>query len=97
MFFPLFSSLEATFRLAATFAPEEIPRVFTRFYQASNIKRMRSGGIGVGLALVKAFTEGHGGKVYAESVVDSGSTFTVELPAAPEEFQGPAIQVPISA
>jgi signal transduction histidine kinase len=76
-------------------APEEIPKVFTRFYQASNINRIRSGGIGVGLALVKAFTEGHGGKVYAESVVDSGSIFTVELPAAPEEFQGPAIQVPI--
>ena len=46
-------------------APEEIPKVFTRFYQASNIDRMKSGGIGVGLALVKAFTEGHGGKVYA--------------------------------
>jgi len=76
-------------------APEEIPKVFIRFYQAGNINRMKSGGIGVGLALVKAFTEGHGGKVYVESVVDSGSTFTVELPAAPEEFQGPAIQVPI--
>jgi two-component system, NtrC family, sensor histidine kinase GlrK len=76
-------------------APEELPKVFTRFYQAGNIGRIKSGGIGVGLALVKAFTEGHGGKVYAESVVDSGSTFTVELPAAPEEFQGPSIQVPI--
>jgi signal transduction histidine kinase len=75
--------------------PEELPKVFTRFYQASNISRIKSGGIGVGLALVKAFTEGHGGRVYAESAVDSGSTFTVELPAAPEEFQGPAIQVPI--
>ncbi len=75
--------------------PEELPKVFTRFYQASNISRIKSGGIGVGLALVKAFTEGHGGKVYAESVVDSGSTFTVELPSAPEDFQGPAIQVPI--
>jgi len=75
--------------------PEELPKVFTRFYQASNISRIKSGGIGVGLALVKAFTEGHGGKIYAESVVDSGSTFTVELPSAPEEFQGPAIQVPI--
>jgi signal transduction histidine kinase len=76
-------------------APEELPKVFTRFYQASNISRIKSGGIGVGLALVKAFTEGHGGKVYAESVVDSGSTFTVELPASPEELQGPSIQVPI--
>jgi signal transduction histidine kinase len=46
------------------------------------------------LALVKAFTEGHGGKVYAKSMVDRGSTFTVELPAAPDEFQGHALPAP---
>jgi len=45
----------------------------------------------VGLALVKAFTEGHSGKIYAASTVDGGSTFTVELPVSPEEFQGPVI------
>jgi two-component system sensor histidine kinase GlrK len=71
--------------------PEELPKIFTRFYQASNTGRIRSRGIGVGLALVKAFTEGHGGKIYAESTIDGGSTFTVELPVSPEEFQGPAI------
>lgn len=71
--------------------PEELPKVFTKFYRASNTGRIKSGGIGVGLALVKAFTEGHGGKVYAESTVNGGSTFTVELPVSPEEFQGPAI------
>ena len=71
--------------------PEELPKIFTRFYQASDTGRIRSGGIGVGLALVKAFTEGHSGKIYAESTVDGGSTFTVELPVSPEEFQGPVI------
>ena len=71
--------------------PEELPKIFTRFYQASDTGRIRSGGIGVGLALVKAFTEGHSGKIYAESTVDGGSIFTVELPVLPEEFQGPAI------
>lgn len=73
---------------------EELPKIFTRFYQAGNTGRIKSGGTGVGLALVKAFTEGHGGKVYAESSVDRGSTFRVELPAEPEEFQGPAINLP---
>jgi signal transduction histidine kinase len=71
--------------------PEELPKIFKRFYQSDNAGRIRSGGIGVGLALVKAFTEGHGGKIHAESTVDGGSTFTVELPVSPEEFQGPVI------
>ncbi len=76
-------------------SPKELPKIFTKFYQASNTGRIKSGGTGVGLALVKAFTEGHGGKVDAESTVDRGSTFTVELPVEPEEFQGPAINLPI--
>ena len=71
--------------------PEELPKIFTKFYRVSNTGRTKIGGVGVGLALVKAFTEGHGGKVYAESTVDRGSTFTVELPVSPEEFQGPEI------
>jgi two-component system, NtrC family, sensor histidine kinase GlrK len=72
-------------------SPDELPKIFTKFYRASNTGRINIGGIGVGLALVKAFTEGHGGKVYAESTVDGGSTFTVELPVSPTEFQGPGI------
>jgi two-component system sensor histidine kinase GlrK len=71
--------------------PEELPKIFTKFYQASNTGITKIGGIGVGLALVKAFTEGHGGEVYAESIVNGGSTFTVELPVLPEQFQGPVI------
>lgn len=59
---------------------EEIPNVFTRFYQASNITKIKSNGSGVGLAIVKAYTEGHGGKVYVKSILDKGSTFKVEIP-----------------
>jgi signal transduction histidine kinase len=75
-------------------SPKELPKIFTRFYQASNTGRIRSGGIGVGLALVKAYTEGHGGKIYAQSTVDGGSTFTVELPVSPEDFQSATIPAP---
>jgi signal transduction histidine kinase len=74
---------------------KELPKIFTKFYQAGNSGRIKSGGTGVGLALVKAFVEGHSGRVYAESTVDRGSTFTVELPVEPEEFQSPAINLPI--
>jgi two-component system sensor histidine kinase GlrK len=73
---------------------EELPKIFTKFYQAGNTGRIKSGGTGVGLALVKAFTEGHGGKVYAESSIGRGSTFRIELPTELEEFQGPAINLP---
>jgi two-component system, NtrC family, sensor histidine kinase GlrK len=64
---------------------DEIPKVFARFYQANHADRIKSKGTGVGLALVKAYTEGHGGKVYVTSTVDQGSTFIVELPA-PTKF-----------
>jgi signal transduction histidine kinase len=60
--------------------PEELPSVFDRFYQASNIKKIENNGSGVGLAIVKAYTEGQGGKVLAESIPDQGSTFKVEFP-----------------
>ena len=74
---------------------KDLPKIFTKFYQAGNTGRIKSGGTGVGLALVKAFAEGHGGRVSAESTVDRGSIFTVELPVEPEEFQSPAINLPI--
>lgn len=60
--------------------PEELPSVFNRFYQASNIEKIESNGSGVGLAIVKAYTEGQGGKVLAESIPDQGSTFKVVFP-----------------
>lgn len=60
--------------------PEELSSVFDRFYQASNIEKIESNGSGVGLAIVKAYTEGQGGKVLVESIPDQGSTFKVEFP-----------------
>ena len=74
--------------------PEELPRIFQKFYQADNAERIKKEGTGVGLALVKAFTEGHDGKIQAESSEELGSTFTVQLPAAPEEFQDMKKPVP---
>jgi two-component system sensor histidine kinase GlrK len=63
-------------------AQEDLPKIFTKFYQASNASRVGGKGTGLGLALVKAFVEGHGGTVSATSTVGVGSTFTVDLPAA---------------
>lgn len=60
--------------------PDDVPRLFTKFFQARNVSQINVKGTGVGLALVKAIVDGHGGKVFAASVVGQGSTFTVELP-----------------
>jgi len=65
-------------------APEFLPHVFDRFTQADTSAARRASGLGIGLALVRHIALLHGGQVRADSVgVGRGSTFTVELPAAP--------------
>jgi CheY-like chemotaxis protein len=63
--------------------PEALRRIFEMFSQVDrNIERV-SGGLGIGLALVKGLVEMHGGTVSVMSEGDGkGSTFTVELPVA---------------
>jgi signal transduction histidine kinase len=60
---------------------DDLPKLFTKFFQGKSASAIDTKGTGVGLALVKAIVDGHGGKVYATSKVGVGSTFTVELPA----------------
>jgi signal transduction histidine kinase len=62
-------------------APEELPRVFDRFYRGDEA-RARAGGTGLGLAIARMVAERHGGAIRAESEPGRGSTFTVRLPAA---------------
>src|SRR5262245_16836143 len=63
---------------------EFLPHVFDRFTQADTSAARRAGGLGIGLALVRHIALLHGGQVRAGSAgVGRGSTFTVELPAAP--------------
>jgi len=65
-------------------AADDLPKIFTKFYQAKNVGKASVKGTGLGLALVKALTEGHGGVVSVTSTVGMGTTFTVELPHALE-------------
>ena len=57
--------------------------VFQRFAQADATDTRRRGGTGLGLSISKGIVERHGGRIWFDSVVGEGTTFTVELPAAP--------------
>jgi signal transduction histidine kinase len=61
-------------------APEELERVFDRFYQVEDPMTRRHGGMGLGLTIVRELVNLHGGRVWAESVPGQGSRFVVALP-----------------
>ncbi|MDO8568824.1 MAG: ATP-binding protein [Dehalococcoidales bacterium] len=61
-------------------AAEHLTHIFERFYRGSDSRARSEGGTGLGLAIVKHLVQAHGGKVWAESKLDAGSTFYVLLP-----------------
>ena len=61
-------------------AREHLPKLFERFYRVDNRDNREIGGTGIGLALVKALTEAHGGTATVDSEVGKGSVFTLSLP-----------------
>ena len=60
--------------------PDELPRIFERFYRADRARNGEVSGTGLGLAICQVIAEGHGGRIEVESRVGVGSTFTVVLP-----------------
>lgn len=63
---------------------EQLPRIFEKFYRIPRRQTEDASGTGLGLALTQQIIELHDGKITVESEPDSGSTFTVYLPLAPE-------------
>jgi signal transduction histidine kinase len=62
-------------------APEDLPHVFEEFRQVGT-GEAKAEGTGLGLPLAKRFVELHGGRLWVESTVGQGSTFSFSLPQA---------------
>ncbi len=59
---------------------EDLPRVFDRFWRAQEGDKH---GAGLGLPIVKGIVEAHGGRIWVESSIGNGTTFSFTIPAAP--------------
>ena len=62
--------------------PEHSQRIFERFYRADRARSREIGGTGLGLAIVKHLARLHGGEVFVNSTLGSGTTFRIELPSS---------------
>jgi two-component system phosphate regulon sensor histidine kinase PhoR len=60
--------------------PENLQRIFERFYRIDRGRSREVGGTGLGLAIVKHLARLHGGEVFVTSALGQGTTFSVELP-----------------
>ena len=60
--------------------PEDLSRVFSRFWRSDASREHVSGGLGVGLAVTKQIIDMHHGYISVESEVDQGTTFTLHIP-----------------
>ncbi len=61
-------------------SPENLSRLFERFYRVDKARSRELGGTGLGLAIVKHIIDVHQGKVQVESKIGKGSTFSFSLP-----------------
>ncbi|MGA2803704.1 MAG: HAMP domain-containing sensor histidine kinase [Acidimicrobiales bacterium] len=69
--------------------PEAAPHVFERFWRSDPARVRAHGGAGLGLSIVAAIADAHGGHVALEDTPGGGATFVVELPTEPEPGPSP--------
>ena len=74
---------------------EQVSHVFERFYRVDESRSRASGGVGLGLSIVAAVAEAHGGAVSVESTLGEGSAFHIDIPLAADPQ--PALREPAYA
>jgi two-component system phosphate regulon sensor histidine kinase PhoR len=73
--------------------PEDLKRIFERFYRVEKSRSKGKGGTGLGLAIVKHILEGHKSKISVSSTLGKGSIFSFDLPLEKEKKKGEATEV----
>lgn len=63
-------------------APEDLTRIFDRFYRGASTRGADVSGVGLGLALAQSIVQAHGGRIVASSLEGGGALFSVRLPLA---------------
>ncbi len=71
----------------AGISPEQLPNVFKKFSQVSTDDIQRRKGLGLGLAFCKLAVEAHGGRIWVNSIMDVGTTFTFTIPYQPLDLE----------
>lgn len=75
---------------------KDLPKLFDRFFQVEEHLTRKHGGMGLGLSVAKSMVELHGGRIWVESELGKGSTFTFLLPIGepkkPQETTSPFIE-----
>jgi signal transduction histidine kinase len=69
--------------------PEELPKIFDKFYRVKHAKTRQVMGTGLGLAIVKGVVESHNGKIDVQSFPNKGTTFRILLPVIREDGKNP--------
>ncbi len=75
-------------------APQDLPYIFDRFYQAGNLIKAGAGGTGIGLALTKELVQLMGGAIVATSALDKGTTVTASWPVTRHARKEPEFAAP---
>ncbi|NGP45222.1 cell wall metabolism sensor histidine kinase WalK [Bacillaceae bacterium SIJ1] len=68
-------------------ARDKVDKIFDRFYRADKARSRKLGGTGLGLAIAREMVLAHGGKIWATSALNNGTTIHLTLPIRPQDGQ----------
>jgi signal transduction histidine kinase len=77
--------------------PDDVPKIFERFFQADNTATRRFGGTGMGLALVKRVVDAHGATVDVDTQVGTGTRVVLRWPERPSTIDDIADELPVAS